>query len=454
MTLRFLHFSDIHFGQEDRLGAWEIHNDARSEVLADCRRVIAEGIVEHGVEAILVTGDIAQQGLECEFKQAVDWLDQVTEIVGCPRTSVHVIPGNHDVDLTLIGRTAKTVQDEIRELAPSKIPAYMKELSKDSDNPLLRKFTDYRAFAEAYGSDFLSTERPVAIHSHALTGNKALRFIGLCSVLVSDRDDDIGKMVLGPSQYVIPREDQFEDVYMMHHPLNWYKDCEEITPYVNSRARVLLTGHEHAPALRKIVRDDGWEQLHIAAGALNPPRQSTGYTFSYSWIEFSHEFKDGLEVLNVTVYPRIWTSSTRFGPDREKTGGQESVRIQLKVAPHQATVTTSIGGAPLENSTPVQPEHEEEIAMPTSEPLPDRVTDQPAFDALRFFFWRYLERKVRQQVLVDLGLLLPSAHVLPEAYEKQAFELAADLSKLGALWDAIMPFVPTNERRPNPFTAK
>jgi hypothetical protein len=272
--------------------------------------------------------------------------------------------------------------------------------------------------------------------------------------LVSDRDDDIGKMVLGPSQYVIPREDQFEDVYMMHHPLNWYKDCEEITPYVNSRARVLLTGHEHAPALTKIIRDDGWEQLHIAAGALNPPHRSSGYTFSYSWIEFSYGVSDGFEVLNVKVYPRIWTSSTRFGPDREKAGGRESVEIQLKIAPQQAIVTTSIGDGPLENPTSVQFAEEEETAMPTSEPLPEHVTDQAAFDALRFLFWRYLEREVRQRVLVDLGLLLPSVHLLPEAYEKQAFELAADRNKLGELWDAIMPLVPTEERQRNPFTAK
>jgi hypothetical protein len=454
MTLRFLHFSDIHFGQEDRLGTLEINNDVRSEVLVDCRRVIEEGLVGRGVDAIVVTGDIAQQGLESEFKQAVDWLDQVTEIVGCTRTNVHVIPGNHDVDQTLTGRAAKTVQEQIRALPPSQIPAYMKELSKDSDNPLLRKFTDYRAFAEAYGSDFLSTERPVAIHSHELTENKSLRFIGLCSVLVSDKADDVGNMVLGPSQYVIPREGRFEDVYMMHHPLNWYMDCGDITPYVSSRARVLLTGHEHAPALKKIVNDDGWEQLHIAAGALNPPRQSTGYTFSYSWIEFGHGFEDGFEVINVTVYPRIWTSSTRFGPDKAKTEGQLSVRIQLKVAPQQSLVTSPIVGTLLENSALTQPEQEEEIAMPTSEPLPDRVTDQEGFDTLRFLFWRYLARKARQEVLVDLGLLLPSARVLPEAYEKQAFELAVDQNKLGALWDAIMPLVPPDERRPNPFTAK
>ncbi|WP_083411850.1 metallophosphoesterase [Janthinobacterium sp. 1_2014MBL_MicDiv] len=454
MTLRFLHFSDIHFGQEDRLGAWEVHNDVRAEVLADCRRVIADGLLEKRVDAILVTGDIAQQGLEAEFKQAVEWLDQVTEVVGCPRTSVHVIPGNHDVDLTLMGKTAKTVQDQIRALATSEIPAFMKDLSKDSDNPLLRKFTDYRAFAEAYGSDFHSTGRPVAIHSHALDENRSLRFVGLCSVLVCDKDDNVGNMVLGPSQYVIPREQQVEDVYMMHHPLSWYKDCAEITPYINSRARVLLTGHEHAPALKKIVYDDGWEQLHIAAGALNPPRQSTGYTFSYSWIEFSHGFEEGSEVINVTVYPRIWTSSTRFGPDREKTGGENSVRIQLKVSPPKAVATASAVGARLENPIPVQYEHEEEVAMPTNEPLPNRVLDQEAFDTLRFLFWRYFERKTRQQVLVNLGLLLPSTRVLPEAYEKQAFELAAAENKLGVLWDAIMPAVPPDERRPNPFTAK
>jgi 3',5'-cyclic AMP phosphodiesterase CpdA len=87
MKRRFLHFSDIHFGQEKN-GTLEIHEDVRFEVLSDCRTVLNNGLVDGPIDAILLTGDIAQQGKEAEFKRAVDWLDALTTIVKCDRTNV------------------------------------------------------------------------------------------------------------------------------------------------------------------------------------------------------------------------------------------------------------------------------------------------------------------------------------------------------------------------------
>jgi hypothetical protein len=55
--LRFLHFSDIHFGQEKN-GAW-IHDDVRREVLNDCKKVLSDKYIEDGADAIIVTGDVA-----------------------------------------------------------------------------------------------------------------------------------------------------------------------------------------------------------------------------------------------------------------------------------------------------------------------------------------------------------------------------------------------------------
>ncbi|XIA63666.1 metallophosphoesterase family protein [Bradyrhizobium sp. TZ2] len=111
--LRFLHFSDIHFGQEKN-GAW-VHDDIRREVLNDCQKCLNEGTIRGAPNAIIITGDVAYAGKEAEFKRAVDWLDQLTSIVGCDRLAVHLIPGNHDVDVKVLGSAGVALQAELRK---------------------------------------------------------------------------------------------------------------------------------------------------------------------------------------------------------------------------------------------------------------------------------------------------------------------------------------------------
>jgi 3',5'-cyclic AMP phosphodiesterase CpdA len=73
--LRFLHFSDVYFGQEKN-GAW-VHDDIRREVLNDCQKCLNDGAIQGPPNAVIITGDVAYAGKEAEFKRAVDWLDQL-----------------------------------------------------------------------------------------------------------------------------------------------------------------------------------------------------------------------------------------------------------------------------------------------------------------------------------------------------------------------------------------
>jgi len=108
---RFVHVSDIHFGQECE-GNIHIHNDVRYELLRDSAYFRGK---HGGATGILVTGDIAFSGKPAQYKTAGEWLDNLSEITGCEKTSVFVVPGNHDIDLEKLGVTGKILHNSIRE---------------------------------------------------------------------------------------------------------------------------------------------------------------------------------------------------------------------------------------------------------------------------------------------------------------------------------------------------
>ncbi|MCE5268862.1 MAG: hypothetical protein LLG00_13365, partial [Planctomycetaceae bacterium] len=84
---RFVHVSDIHFGQEKQNGTVVARDDVRTELLNDCRtREKTLG----PAEGILVTGDIAFSGKKEEYGRAAEWLDELTKAAGCAERTSHV----------------------------------------------------------------------------------------------------------------------------------------------------------------------------------------------------------------------------------------------------------------------------------------------------------------------------------------------------------------------------
>src|SRR4029077_16836243 len=79
--------------------------------------------------------------------------------------------------------------------------------------------------------------------------------------------DDEPELVLGERQFIIDRNEGEENIVLTHHPLNWYKDSEAVKTYVESRARVLITGHEHEPNVKVVEAGEDADLMMLAAGA-------------------------------------------------------------------------------------------------------------------------------------------------------------------------------------------
>ncbi|TXM97563.1 hypothetical protein FV242_31245 [Methylobacterium sp. WL64] len=468
-TLRFLQLSDIHFGQE-RPEELPRHNDVREELLRDCRQAVAQGLVGGPATAILVTGDIAYAGKEEQYKVAGEWLDRVAAAVGCGEREVRLIPGNHDVDVARLGYLGKQAQKHLRTLAPAVCAGELSQALSDPNSPLIEKLDSYFSFAEAYECAPKNISMPFHTKDYELAGGKAIRIVGLCSVLISDLDDSEGGMFMGAAQYSIPRDDAVEQVYLLHHPIGWFKDRVNARPYIAQRARVFMTGHEHL-ANFTVSENSKFEHLHLAAGALNPDALSEVYNYSYNWIELSWISDSDRAILNVRVYPRAWNpTTTSFAGDYQRTGDivYRDFRLDCGPAIHvleehpehllgessaqeEPSNKTVTSGIDLSTAKPREGTTTEEAMKPPASHVASAIDERP-MEVLKFLFWRHLDRQTRQDILRQLNLLPSSNTLVPHPFEVAAFERAfGNTVKSKELWDAAMTAIPPAHQRKNPF---
>lgn len=443
---RFVHLSDIHFGQE-RDGTLVKHEDVREELLADCTSLRQKIGAANGV---LVTGDIAYSGKKEEYGHAGEFLDRLTAAIGCKRNTALVIPGNHDVDLDGIDYTAKMLHEKLRTQSSAQIQADLEGLaqSNSEEHPLHRKLKAYQEFAEQYGCDFESPSRPFWQKSFPLGGAHILRFVGLNSVQVSNKTDAKSLMILGNTQFTIPREPNVEYIVMIHHPLEWFRDREPAEEYLYSRSRILMFGHEHQAKINKNVDGNNYERLVIDSGAANPPETGGEYRYTYNWIDFSVGASGGAFHLTVRVYPRVWVQArTTFIADstRMALDERESKEFILACTQFHAPSAEAAATPADSSSSPVREGSMGDISMDNEE---------EHFARLRFYFWRYLDWRQRLRVLVQADVLPNTAdRPVPQTMERLALSTARSQGKLAVVWDSVMTYVPDDKREANPFPA-
>lgn len=444
--LRFVQLSDIHFGQE-RGGSVVFDNDIRERLIDDVR----EQRGGRRANGVIVTGDVAFAGKREEYRRAALWLDRVAEAAGCDRLSVLTIPGNHDVDRSLIGKFTQLGHSAVRNATEDEVDRVLTEQVSDpnGESVLLEKLAAYREFAAQYESDFESAAKPFWQRSFNVDGPYHLNLIGLNSVLVSGHDDERGKMVLGRTQYIIQPIHNAAHVVLVHHPLHWFKDATACRDYLQSRAKLLIVGHEHVANWHKVTDGDGEEHVVISSGATTPPEGEAQRGYTYNWLEFDRSSSESAEKLRIAITPRVWSrQSTRFVADQSRTrpGPTVSFEVACKMWLPRARPTPDVAdrhaARPVEEPVAEQPAH-------SHHPTPD---DRLA--RLQFYFWRYLEWQDRHAVLGSLDLL-PKTLTRPvqQTTERLALEAARSQHVLHRLWELIMERVPEPDRQDNPFSS-
>ena len=395
MSLTYVHVSDIHFGQE-RGSVVYVHDDVKQCLIADVAKFKTTAEIER-MDGIIVTGDIAFSGKKSEFDVAAQWLDRLTEAVGCQKTDVIVVPGNHDIDRDRLSAGAGAI---IRQSVEGGSDELERFLSHTGDRELLyEKFQDYRDFAEGYDCP-LESNGGVAVNRRAeIAPGRSLHFVGLNSALLcTGRDGDEGRLLVGGRQHVLPRAPGEELVVLCHHPVESLQDKEAISRYIRSRARVHIYGHVHKPSVAVETPVAGGDLLTISAGAAVPLNTEVGYRYTYNLLTFEWDAKsDGLKI---EIVPRSWNEqATIFDADTRQFGGN---RMQHALRCPNFRNQAAAAGVPAGDS-PIKVEQ----AAP-KKPLPavaGRGDMGRRSDLLRLYFFRDLSAAQRLRALIEVGML-------------------------------------------------
>lgn len=442
MPFTFVHLSDIHFGQEKRKGELIVQDDVKAQLIADAAKMVKVHADEHAC-GIIVTGDIAYGGKRDEYVVAAHWLDRLAAAIGCEKTSVHVVPGNHDIDRDAISSGCQLMINDILEHGEKKLDAYL-EAERDRE-VLFERFINYRPFAEGYDCPLDSAGGYASDKSIEVGPGRTLRFIGLNSALIcssASASDEEGRLLLGERQHVLPREPGVELVVLGHHPLHWLRDSESARNFVRSRARVFVSGHEHNPSLNIEEINDGSHLLTLAAGATVPPNAGGGFTYTYNLLTF--DWDEGSDGLSVKIYPRVWsTKDTMFENDPARLGTHQPECVlgcpNFRAAPKgEVTSSTNVEQSDasdlVEETVDVVLSASGSIPMDPSEDrgVPDR------FPLLLLRFFRDLSPAQRVSVLVGLNEL-PSSWTdsLTHTIERKVINGLAAKGRLDELEKAI-----------------
>lgn len=430
MSAIFIHVSDIHFGQErdDRV---HIHDDVKAQLIADAAREVRKlpGGAAHG---ILVTGDIAYSGTWEQYQAAAKWLDDLASAVGCEIFRIQMVPGNHDVDRNKLSMGGQHLIDVIRAGGAAE---YEKILAnKDDRSSLFSRFEDYGRFCEGYDCSLDAEGRYSTNMQVELSPGRTIRFVRLNSSILctGSENEEEPELMVGARQFTIPISDGEETVVLVHHPMHWFKDSQDAQRYITSRARILISGHEHNPKVSVTSTGENEDFMTLAAGATVPFKSDEIYTFTYNLIEFDWDADN--DALSVQVFPRAWNPiKTQFDADDVRLG--EPVPRFVLGSPNfrRGAQTLTV------ETTEPSPDLGETDAAPTVEMVAavDSEGDLPVAPAtegyrvvlLRFF--RDLTEGERLRILVELGAMdgMPDLQ-MTQAVERRLLDWLVDNGRI------------------------
>jgi tetratricopeptide (TPR) repeat protein len=288
--ISWLHLSDFHFGgsESDRYDT----DIVIESLLVDIRRRVEEDGLEP--DFIAVTGDLALRGKSLEYKLVRAFFEKLLEVTGLPRQRLFVVPGNHDVDRTLIEDSTLLVGKGLTDRQiTNKILA-----NRGDRRRFFARFKGYSKFFNEYfkGHLVFDDERFFYVH-HFDTGNRRVAILGLNSSWLAASDEDaVLKLVIGERQTraaLKAAEDASAaiKIVLLHHPNDWIRGFDQS----DSMARLLtscdfvLHGHLHKAAATHLSSPDG-SAVVIAGGACYDTREHPN---SYNFVTLDLEANTG-----------------------------------------------------------------------------------------------------------------------------------------------------------------
>ena len=403
-----------------------------------------------GVHAIIISGDIAFSGAEAEYRMASQWIKRLCEMLDCPEENVWTVPGNHDVDRSVIQRSRQIqlLPEDLRSGTGSVDDRIRRCIFDDEEAAvsIFKPLANYNTFALPFQCDVgPKSGGEVALfweHELDLKDGTVLHLRGLTSTLVSDDKDDDGKnrLLLGNVQATLPNEDDDVTVAICHHPPEWLLDRDSVEDRFRNRARIQIFGHKHS-ARHFTISDT----LRVSAGAVHPERSESPWLPTYNVLALEVNSKDGRK-LGVTIYPRVWTEvDQRFKGEMTQNGAD---RFTYSLSLPTVTSPRPRSAGPQAIKTPVL---ENQVSVLAEEHTAEKKVR--FMNASRKLIYRFLSLPylVRLEIARDLSLIREQDSQLTdrELYPLY-FVRAKQNHQLERLWDEVEQHH-GSQRTENPF---
>jgi predicted phosphodiesterase len=310
-TFRLLHISDLHIkdSEEDKFDRGVVLDPLIERVKEDRERGLRP-------EIVVVTGDVAFQGIESEYKLAKKFFSDLLGAMELSDKKLFIVPGNHDVNRK---KYPKSVG----------IPVYknMSELNKEIEDEddrsfLLAGMEGYFTFIEDnYAHLKTMHDRLVPfVHVHKAGCGKRIGLVGLNSAWMCRKSPDEREIAIGEFQVKTAIEELKEkgkvdlQICLFHHPLNWLlsEDRDISRKYLNGT--VVLSGHLHDSVGGYFHDQDGEIHQFIAGGAYIG--SDSDWPCRYQYITFDwDESKIRVDYRKFVKQRRIWCVESEKGED-------------------------------------------------------------------------------------------------------------------------------------------
>lgn len=306
--LTILQLSDIHFKRlPEALEEYAQMRQRLYETVEDICKTV-------NIDCILICGDVAFSGNEEEYEQkAKPFVNAIMGKTNCQPAQVYMVPGNHDKDRNASFQSTRRLLRESLLKSNESIECFFSLYKEDSDvfKKWLTPFHAYINFASDFrcvsqGIDNVRFDKPKSYNDKFYwwddlrVGKYILRLHGINSCYISDKDDDKHLQVLPKELYYTNKERDVLNVSVMHHPLEFVKDKDEIEESIDSMFPVQFYGHIHRQSVIK------GQALKIFSGAIMPPKKESIGHEDYQPVFNLIEFVEDNEKVKVTVKPYKW----------------------------------------------------------------------------------------------------------------------------------------------------
>ncbi len=290
--LKWLHLSDFHLGKdgyaEQRLCTMLI-NQLKEQIDGN-----------ESIDTIFVTGDIAYEGIQSQYRDFETFLLEVDELFPdgkVPR--IYVVPGNHDVDRTqnsMIQSSLykyKSEKDFTRLLDPTKEGLDL----RNQIMPRFRGFADTFEASLCFSTKGMFSEKGYYIDSILKEGiSVGIAGINTSWLACSNQDKNHitpGNLIVKEAINDLKKYDY--RIMLGHHPLYWFQSEEGqiIESLIAKNNIIYLYGHIHKDEVGHQMAISGKSYMRLGTGAAFLTRATDILQHSIQYGELN---EDGIKI--------------------------------------------------------------------------------------------------------------------------------------------------------------